>query len=336
MNSSQALSPADPGLADPPPRWLTAQPWWPWLKRGLTASFFALVAWLLVSQARAIQWEDVLGALQAYPLTAVAGAIALMVSSFLLYSCFDLIGRRYTGHSLPVPTVMLVTAVSYAFNLNLGSWVGGVAFRYRLYARLGLSTGTITRVMTLSMLSNWMGYVLLAGVVFSFIPPTLPVQWDFSSADLRWVGFVLLAVAGGYLGLCAFSRQRVFFIRGHEIDLPSLRLATLQLLMGAANWLLMSGIIFVLLQHKVELSAVVAVLLFAAIAGVITHIPGNLGVLEAVFVALLSYQMATTELLAGLVAYRVLYYLIPLCLAGAAYLALEVHAKRLGSRSLPG
>jgi glycosyltransferase 2 family protein len=303
--------------------------WWPWLRRGITALFFIAVATLLVSQARMIEWGEVLVSLQRYPLGILAGALALAVLSFLLYSCFDLLGRRYTGHTLGTGTVMLVTFISYAFNLNLGSLVGGVAFRFRLYSKLGLRTGLITRVLAFSMLTNWTGYLLLGGLVFSLMPPAgLPPNWTIDSAQLRFVGLVLVALAGGYVALCAFSRQRTLRLRGHAIDLPSARMAFLQLLMGAGNWLVMSAIVFVLLQQRIEFSAVVGVLLLAAIAGVITHIPAGLGVLEAVFVALLSHQVPRHELLAALVAYRVIYYVMPLVLASALYFMLEAKAKK--------
>ena len=319
---------APPDSAAGGARKLTQKAWWPWLRRGVTTVFFALVAYLLVSQARTIEWAMVLSSLQNYPLSAAWGAVALAVASYALYSCFDLLGRHYTGHTLATPTVMLLTFVSYAFNLNLGSVVGGVAFRYRLYSRLGLALGVITRVMTFSMLANWMGYLLLAGLVFSLQPPALPASWSIDGAQLRLIGLVLLAMALAYLGACAFSRRRSFCLRGHEIELPSLRLASLQLAMGAANWLLMSGIVFILLQQRIDFFSVASVLLLAAIAGVITHIPGNLGVLEAVFVALLAHRMPRHELLAGLVAYRVVYYLVPLLMAAAVYLVIEARAKR--------
>ncbi len=307
--------------------------WWIWLKRGATLVFFVLVAGLLVSQARTIEWGQVLTSLEDYPITAAWGAVVLMLASFTLYSCFDLLGRHYIGHTLRIPTVMLVTFVSYAFNLNLGSLVGGVAFRFRLYSRLGLRTGAITRIMSLSMLTNWMGYLLLGGLVFSLQPPTLPAEWPLTIGHLRLIGFALLAAAAGYLGICAFSRRRTLRLRGHEIELPSLRLAALQLVMGAGNWLLISSIIYILLLHRIEFSAVVSVLLLAAIAGVITHIPAGLGVLEAVFVALLSHLMPQPELLAALVAYRVLYYLVPLGVAAAAYLVMEARARQLRRRT---
>jgi uncharacterized membrane protein YbhN (UPF0104 family) len=308
---------------------LTSRPWWPWLKRAAITVFFLAVSSLLVTQAKEVDWAEVLTALRGYSLVSLALALLLAVASFTLYSCFDLLGRYYTGHSLGRLTVMTVTFVSYVFNLNLGSLVGGVAFRYRLYSRLGLATGTITRVLSFSMLTNWMGYLLLGGLVFSVMPPTLPDSWAISTLGLRFVGALLVSIAALYLGLCAFSGKRSFSVRGHTIELPSARLAALQLAMGAANWLIMSGIVFVLLQQRIAFPTVVSVLLLAAIAGVITHIPAGLGVLEAVFVALLSHQMPQSALLAGLVAYRVVYYLAPLGLAAVVYLVMEARAKSL-------
>ncbi|HEY5580565.1 MAG TPA: lysylphosphatidylglycerol synthase domain-containing protein [Rhodoferax sp.] len=307
---------------------ISTKVWWPWLKRFATAAFFMLMAWLLVTQARAIEWGEVLSTLANYPVHILLVAAALALLSLSLYSSFDLLGRHYTGHTLRARTVMRVTFISYVFNLNLGSLVGGVALRYRLYTRLGLNVGVITRVMTLSMLANWVGYLLLAGVIYGFHAPALPPGWVIGSGGLQILGFVLLVLALLYLLLCAVLRQRSFILWGHELNLPSLRLAALQLGMGAANWLLMSGIVFVLLQQKIAFPTVVSVLLVAAVAGVITHVPAGLGVLEAVFIALLSHQLPTHELLAALLAYRLIYYLAPLTLAAVLYLVAETRAKK--------
>ncbi len=314
-------------ISDPPLATAPRRPWWPWLKRGAGVVFMLLVIALLASQARSIEWQEVLTALENYPLSAAWGAVLLAIASFTLYSSFDLLGRHYTGHHLGTRAVMATTFVSYVFNLNLGSLVGGVAMRYRLYSRLGLKPGVITRIMSISMLANWMGYVFLAGLVFSTFPPTLPASWEIPPAVLRLCGAALLCIAAAYVSACAFLGQRQFTLRGHVVELPSARLAGLQLLMGAANWLIMSGIIFILLQHRIEFSMVISVLLLAAVAGVITHIPAGLGVLEAVFVAMLSYRIPQAELLAALVAYRVIYYIVPLALAAMAYVVIEIKGR---------
>jgi uncharacterized membrane protein YbhN (UPF0104 family) len=243
-----------------------------------------------------------------------------------------LIGRYYTGHQLRPGQVVTVNFISYAFNLNMGSLIGGVAFRYRLYSRLGLDGETITRVVAMSMLTNWLGYLLLAGLAFWWWPITPPPDWTIDASALRVLGVVLFAVALAYLALCAYARKRTWTIRGHELTLPSLRLALLQIIMSSANWSIMAGAMYMLLDQRIAYPVVLQVLLVAAIAGVITHVPAGLGVLEAVFVALLSHQMPRHELLASLLTYRAIYYLAPLAAAAVVYLLVEARAKKI-SRS---
>ena len=308
------------------------RPWWPRVRRIGTWVFFGLVAWLIVEQARGIDWDDVLDAFSKLPAATLALAAALAAASFMLYSTFDLLGRRMTGHPLGAGTVMGVTFVSYAFNLNLGSLVGGVAFRYRLYSRLGLDNLTITRVLGFSMLTNWFGYLVVAGAAFCFWPLELPAVWKIDNGGLRALGAVLLALAAGYLALCASASNKTWHIRGHAFQPPPLWMALLQMLMSCTNWCLMGGVVWLLLQRTVPYPEVVAVLLVGAVAGVITHVPAGLGVLEAVFVALLSHRLPQGQILAALIGYRVLYYLVPLALATVSYLAMEVHARRSAAR----
>jgi uncharacterized membrane protein YbhN (UPF0104 family) len=106
--------------------------WWPWAKRGLTLGFFAVVVVLLWRYAEHVDWDDVWASVVETPRPALMTALALAAASHLLYSCFDLLGRRYTGHNLRTTTVMMINFISYAFNLTIGSLVGGVGFRYRL------------------------------------------------------------------------------------------------------------------------------------------------------------------------------------------------------------
>lgn len=303
-------------------------PLWRRLKRAATLGFFLLVAWLLVAQTRAVKWDAVGAALLDYPRPVLLGAAALAVLSLILYSAFDLLGRHSTGHRLRTASVMRVTFICYVFNLNLGALVGGVAMRYRLYSRLGLDADTITRVMLLSMLTNWSGYLLLGGVIFAFYPVALPPDWPIGRSGLQLLGLVLLALALLYLLLCTFSRKRNVTVKGQRLTLPSLRLAMLQMGMGAANWLLMSGAVYLLLQQRVAFASAAGVLLAAAVAGVVTHVPAGLGVLEAVFLVMLSHQLPPHELLAALLAYRGLYYLAPLALATVLFLVVEARAKK--------
>ena len=122
---------------------------------------------------------------------------------------FDLIGRRYTGHTLATGTVMVVNFVSYAFNLCIGSIVGGVGFRYRLYSQLGLGKGVITRIVSMSMLTNWLGYKLLAGLLFLIHPLALPPSWKMGNHGLQWIGAGLVLISAAYIAACVRRPVRV-------------------------------------------------------------------------------------------------------------------------------
>lgn len=302
--------------------------WWIWLKRGLTLVFFVAVGVLLWRYAQRIDWKEVWTSLLEMPRTALVMAIGLGVSSHLLYSCFDLLGRRYTDHKLSRPTVMMISFISYSFNLTIGSLVGGVAFRYRLYSKAGLDSGIIARVVSMSMLTNWLGYMLLAGLLFIFHPLALPPAWRMGNHGLQWVGFGLVAVSIAYIACCARMGDHRWVVRGHELYPPPWRMAVLQLAMSITNWMLMAGIVYVLLQQKVSYTDVLTVLLVAAIAGVVAHVPGGLGVFEFVFITLLGHVVLESHLIAALLGYRAIYYIGPTLLAAVLYLGFELNARR--------
>ncbi|MDR6534546.1 lysylphosphatidylglycerol synthase domain-containing protein [Variovorax soli] len=319
-----------------PPRRAARHAWWTWLKRIAAWGFFGLVAWLLVRQARTIDWGNVLQAVREIPLPALLAALLLAACSYAIYSTYDLLGRHMTRHRLGTRTVMGITFISYAFNLNLGSLIGGVAFRYRLYSRHGLGNLTTTRVLGFSMLTNWLGYLVVGGIAFFFWPLPLPPEWKIEESGARILGATLLVLALAYLILCAVAREHVWELRGHELQTPALGMALLQLVISCVNWALIGGVIWFLLQRQLPYPQVLAVLLVAAVAGVITHVPAGLGVLEAVFVALLSHLVPTDRLLGALLAYRAIYYLLPLCIASAAYFLTEVRVRQRRRRDTPG
>lgn len=311
-------------------------PWMRWGKRALTLFFLLAIPALLYMLARNLDWGEVRQSLSDYSMQTLAVGALIACASYLVFSCYDLLGRHYSRHHLPARQVLPVAMVCYAFNLNFTTWIGGVAMRYRLYMRLGLSASTVTRILSLSLLTNWTGYMALAGVIFSLRLVQLPDNWGLGMTGLQLLGFALLGVVSAYVGICAFSRQRVWHLRERSITLPSLRMAVMQIVLGASNWSLMAALIYWLLPEGAAYTSVLGVLLISCMAAVVAHIPAGLGVLEAVFLALLQHQYSQASLIAALLAYRVLYYLLPLLLASATYLVLEKRAKTLRKRGEQG
>ncbi|EFC1525086.1 YbhN family protein [Escherichia ruysiae] len=311
-----------------------SHPRWRLVKKILTWLFFIAVIVLLVVYAKKVDWEEVWKVIRDYNRVALLSAVGLVVVSYLIYGCYDLLARSYCGHKLAKRQVMLVSFICYAFNLTLSTWVGGIGMRYRLYSRLGLPGSTITRIFSLSITTNWLGYILLAGIIFTVGVVELPDHWYVDQTTLRILGIGLLMIIAVYLWFCAFAKHRHMTIKGQKLVLPSWKFALAQMLISSVNWMVMGAIIWLLLGQSVNYFFVLGVLLVSSIAGVIVHIPAGIGVLEAVFIALLAGEHTSKgTIIAALLAYRVLYYFIPLLLALICYLLLESQAKKLRAKN---
>ena len=299
---------------------------WRRSRRWLLPLVAIAVLGLLLSHAHKVDWAGAWDALQRYPATLLLGVLGIATASHALYGCYDLIGRRHTRHRVPRWRTWAIAVTSYAFNLNLGSLVGGIAMRARLYARAGLDEATVAQVVGVSLATNWLGYGLLAGGLFAAGAITPPRQASIGADALRALGVLMILLAAAYVVACAFSRGRQWQVRGRRVKLPSARLALVQLALSTTNWALMGSAMYLLLGRQVPYTTTLSVLLAASIVGVMTPIPAGLGVLEAVYLALLSGSVRQGALMGAVLAYRALYYLLPLGGGIVLYLLLERYA----------
>jgi uncharacterized membrane protein YbhN (UPF0104 family) len=293
------------------------------LHKVAVAVFVVAVLALLGYAITKVQWSEVIDAIVKLPNSTLWMAAAITLASYLVYSTYDLLGKWYTDHGLAWWRVIMVGLISYAFTMSLGAPVGGLAMRLRLYVKQGLEQGTVMRILGISFTSNWIGYVLVAGTIFGMGMMRLPQSWELGNGALQVIGVVMFGAGLFYLYLCAFSKTRSWNIRGHEIELPSIGLALAQISLAIMNWMLIAGIIYVLLQQRADYFMVLGILLVSAIAGAIAHVPGGLGVIESVFIALLPGDLPQSQILGAILVYRALYYVGPLLIAGAWYLAAE-------------
>ncbi|GAA5234138.1 UPF0104 family protein [Verticiella sediminum] len=301
---------------------------WPRLRKPFAIVFFVLVVGLIVWQAMEVDWAEVREALSNLGASSIVPAALLTCASYALYISFDLLARHYTGHRLPAARVVGVTFVSYAFNLNFGALIGGMAFRFRLYSRLGLSPGVISQVVAFSIFTNWLGYLGMAGLVLLSGAISLPPDWAPAWVP-RAAGGVLFAVFLMYMGVALLARKREVSWRGYALRLPSFRMSLLQVLLSMVHWATVAAVIYTLIpSDSVSYLDVLGAFLLSAIAVVISHVPAGLGVTEAVFLAVLGPSVGHGGLLAALVAFRLIHYLAPLAVAGVVYAITEATAKR--------
>lgn len=321
-------STAAPLRAPSPPADTSAAPRTVWqrARRWVVPLFALVVLGLLLSHVHKIDWAGAWAALRRYSPWLLLSALALATASHVLYGCFDLVGRQHTRHPLPRWRTWAIAVTSYAFNLNLGSLVGGVALRARLYARAGLDDATVAQVVGLSLATNWLGYGLLAGSLFALGAIEPPDEAHLGHTAFRLLGMAMVLLAVAYVAVCAMARGNGWTVRGRHVELPGAKLAVAQLAVSSANWALMGGAMYLLLGQKVAYPIVLSVLMAASIVGVVTPIPAGLGVLEAVYLALLSGSVRQGTLMGAVLAYRALYYLVPLAGGLVLYALLERYA----------
>jgi phosphatidylglycerol lysyltransferase len=274
---------------------------------GLTALF------KLLHSVRPHEVRDAFSALSAVQ---IAVALLLTTSSYLMLTLYDRFALQVIGRKLPWRTYGLASFLSYTLSHNLGlALLTGGSARYRVYRAAGLSGGEIGSVIALASLSFWNGVILLAGLAAIASTQILPLfDWGLSLHWLHLGGLVVITLCLVPLLLRHFG-LKVVDIGGWRTPLPGVWRSTAMTAVAALDLAAASTALFILLPG-VTPDAYPAFFLgyaLAIIAALISHVPGGLGVFEAVVIATVPGDKA--QLLAALLAYRAIYYLLPLLLA---------------------
>lgn len=295
------------------------------LKKVVALALLALAVGLIYFRLRNLDVGELKDALRNIPGNKMLLALLLIAVDYLLLSGFDLMSLRYIGKDLPFRKVFCSSYISYTFNFNFGSWIAGFPFRYRVYSLWGLSATDITKILAVSIASNWIGYLAVAGFAFIFGQHTLLASW-ISTYGLKAIGVACLIAVVVYLVLCV--RKLSFRIRQWSLEIPSWKFATLQILLGGCHWIVTSMILYVLWTGEAEFSQILITYLAAAIAGVIAHIPAGLGVTEAVFLTAFSGQVTDALVVATILVFRLLYHVVPLIFAFGIYIGIELMKRK--------
>lgn len=308
-------------------------PWFGRHRAGFTAALtMLLVAACLAAAAallRGVHPDAVRAAFAAIPRWRVVLAAALTAASYLALTLYDVLALHLLKRPLPWRTAALAAFTSYAlsYNLGLAPLTGGSA-RYRIYRRAGLETTDVARIVAIAGVAFWAGLVALTGVALWVHDTPLALgSLVLSRVSMRIAGAAILAAIGGLALLCGRGGGALNLF-GWTLPLPSARVALLQIGVAALDLAAAGAALFVLVPGLAPtlLPSFVPAYALAIAATFVSHVPGGLGVFEAVMIATLPVDR--TSLAAALVAYRIVYYLLPF--AGAvASLALFGNEARL-------
>ena len=285
---------------------------------------FLAAAWALHQELGAYRYHDIVHALRRLPPGAVLSALLFTALNYAVLTGYDALALRYVERTLPYGRISLASFIGYAFSNNVGlSAIAGSGVRFRLYSAWGLSTLEIAKVVVFYSVTFWVGLLGVGGAAFVLEPITLPAGLHAPLATTLPLGGLLLAILASYLA-ASLVHRRPLTVRGHTFSLPSFGVACAQTLLSAVDWVLAAAVLYALLPGGADLTFArfLGIFLLGQFAGVVSHIPGGLGVFEGVLLVLLSGKVAPDAFMASLVAYRVIYYLLPLA---AAALLLGAH-----------
>lgn len=296
----------------------------------LSLALLAGALWLLHRELAAHHPRDILLAMRALPPRAILGAFGLTAASYAFLSVYDGLGLRYVGQRLGVRRTMFVGFLAYSFSHTLGfSLLTGGSLRYRLYSAWGLSAAEIAQVIAMASAAFWLGVAATAGIALAISPESVVGALGLGSSLARVAGVALLSVPVGYLAIAA-TRRRPTTIGGWELRPVGLQLALAQLAAGCIDWMLAAAVAYVLLPSTVTVSflAFLGIFVLAQLVGVASHVPGGVGVFETLIVLLLRGQAPPAALVGSLLAYRVVYYVVPFSAAALTLVAYQLKVRR--------
>jgi phosphatidylglycerol lysyltransferase len=288
--------------------------------------------------AQTVNFHDVRLAFHAIPSMSLGLALLLTTVSYLALTLYDVFALRVIGRPLPWRTAALASFTSYTLSHNLGlALLTGGSARYRIYSAAGLDGSDIARVIAIASAAFWSGVVVIAGVALIVHSGPLMVGTLALPASLAPItGAAILALAA-LLMIVLARRPTVLKLWRWSIPLPTPGQALAQIGIAVLDLTAASAALFVLVPvlAPAAFPAFLFAYALAIIVAVVSHVPGGIGIFEAVIVATVPGDRAT--LLAALIAYRVIYYLLPLAIAAAM---LAIHEGRRwhapAARSLSG
>jgi uncharacterized membrane protein YbhN (UPF0104 family) len=239
------------------------------------------------------------------------------MASYVALTFYDFFALRTIGRSdVPYRVAAFANFTSYTIGHNLGiTVVGAAVIRLRIYAPWGIGVVDIAKVAFITGLTFWLGNAFVLGMGLLSEPEAVRTISELPAWINRSMGLAALAVITAYLAWL-LPRPRAVGRGRWRIVLPSSRLTLLQIAIGVADLSLATLAMQALLpvQPTIDFTALLVIFVAAVLLGFLSHAPGSLGVIEVTMLVGLP-QFPKEELLASLLVFRILYFVIPLCLA---------------------
>lgn len=289
----------------------------------LTLIVFSFVGYAIYQLTEEVRYDDVVRGLQSTSLSSILLAVFFTALSFATLCLYDWNALSWIGRKRPLGEVALTAFSAYAVGnvAGFGALSGG-AIRYRAYSRAGLAPDDIGRIIAFVTVSFTLGLAVITSVALIPMSPEIGPLFGVDPVWVRTTAILILVALVALYGVIRWKSppsgegdgKARPFLSGRLIDS---RTVSRQFLVTVLDIAFSSSVVYALLPAGAAISwpAFFAVYAVAVGLGIVSHVPGGIGVFEAVIIAALGNQVGTDEILAALVAYRLIYYVLPLVIA---------------------
>jgi phosphatidylglycerol lysyltransferase len=299
------------------------------LYRGLailaTVSIGGLTLAALYHALHDISYRSVIDSLASMRGAIITAALAATAVSFIVALANDFVALRYARARSPIVSTILASFCGYALSNFVGfALLSGSAVRYRFYAAAGVSAGKIARITIFIAAGFGVGAVTTIGLGLALRAGEIADVYGLPYKPLCLTAVLILGTTIALLVGCALRRQNVR-LGSITIELPSLGLVLGQMAVTILDIVIASSVLWVLLPRSgIDFPAFVVTYTVALSLGFISHAPGGIGVFEAVILYAVGTLTPPSAVVAALVAYRTIYFLLPFAIATLLLTASEM------------
>jgi glycosyltransferase 2 family protein len=290
---------------------------WGWFGVSLSLAIIAAAAVVLYRTLHDLDFAELVAALKAAPPRDIMIAGLFVAAGYFTLTFYDLFAlRTIRRDDVPYRVAALAGFTSYSVGHNVGASVfTGGAVRYRVYSAHGLTAVDVAKVCFIAGLTFWLGNATVLGLGIAYAPEAASRIDQAAPWINRILALAALAVVVGYVAW-VWKTPRVVGRKNWEVVLPSGPLTLLQIAIGIVDLACCAAAMYMLVPAEPYVSFVMLSVIFvsATLLGFASHSPGGLGVFDAAMLVAL-WQFDKEDLLAGLLLFRLLYYIIPFAAA---------------------
>jgi glycosyltransferase 2 family protein len=290
---------------------------WNWIGFALSATIVGISVYVLADILRDVDFGRVASHVTAMPASQVGWAVVFVASAYATLTCYDFFAVRTIGASqVPYPIAALASFTSYAIGHNIGATaVSGGAVRYRIYSQFGLGVIDVAKICFLTGLTFWLGNFAVLGGGMAYRPDVPGRILQLQTETVRVIGIGALVLLCGYVAW-ASRKPRAIGIRNWSVVLPGGSSTLIQIGIGVADLGCSALAMYSAIPSTGggEFVTIAIAFVSATLLGYASHAPGSLGVFDAAMLVALP-AVPKEELVAGLLVFRMLYFLVPFCLA---------------------